>query len=98
MRLCVTLCRRAILCRRACAMVDEAKLKSLRDLYRDAKGGEMHDPHFRKVAESLFQDGERRKWPFADVATLLDAPHRPDAPSLADYGGLEIALIGVPMD
>jgi guanidinopropionase len=79
-------------------MVDEAKLKSLRDLYRDAKGGEMHDPHFRKVAESLFQDGERRKWPFADVATLLDAPYRPDARNMRDFDGLEIALIGVPMD
>ena len=79
-------------------MVDEAKLKSLRDLYRDAKGGEMHDPHFRKVAESLFHDGERRKWPFADVATLLDAPYRPDARNMRDFDGLEIALVGVPMD
>jgi agmatinase len=79
-------------------MVDAAKLKSLRDLYRDAKGGEMHDPHFRKVAESLFRDGERRKWPFADVATLLDAPYRPDAQNMRDFGGLEIALVGVPMD
>jgi agmatinase len=79
-------------------MVDEAKLESLRDLYRDAKGGEMHDAHFRKVAESLFQDGERRKWPFADVATLLDAPYRPEARNMRDFDGLEIALIGVPMD
>ena len=79
-------------------MVDEAKLKRLRDLYRDAKGGEMHDPHFRKVAASLFRDGDRRKWPFADVATFLDAPYRPDARDLPDFGGLDIALIGVPMD
>ena len=79
-------------------MVDEAKLKSLRDLYRDAKGGEMHDPHFRKIAESLFRDGERRKWPFADIATLLDAPYRPDAQNMRDFDGLEIALVGVPMD
>jgi guanidinopropionase len=79
-------------------MVDEAKLNALREKYRDAKGGEMHDPHFRKVAEGLFQGGDRRKWPFADVATFLSAPYRPDAPSLADFGGLEIALIGVPMD
>src|SRR5579872_4482174 len=45
------------------AMVDKAKLETLRDLYRDAKGGDMHDPHFRKVAEKLFQGGDRRKWP-----------------------------------
>jgi len=79
-------------------MVDEAKLKTLRDLYRDAKGGEMHDPHFRKLAEKLFQGGDRRKWPFAGVATFLDAPYRPDAPDLADFGGIDVALIGVPMD
>jgi len=79
-------------------MVDEAKLKTLRELYRDAGGGEMHDPAFRKVAEGLFRDGDRRKWPFADVATFLSAPYRPDAPSRTDFGGLEIALIGVPMD
>jgi agmatinase len=79
-------------------MVDDTKLKALRDLYRDAKGGEMHDPHFRKIAEGLFRDGDRRKWPFADVATFLDAPHRPDAPNLPDFGGLDVALIGVPMD
>jgi len=79
-------------------MIDKAKLKSLRDLYQNAKGGEMHDPRFRKIAKNLFRDGDRRKWPFADVATLLDAPYRPDAPALADFAGLEIALIGVPMD
>jgi agmatinase len=83
---------------RAWAMIDAVGLKTLLDLYGDAKGGEMHDPHFRKVAQSLFQDGDRRKWPFADVATFLDAPYRPDAPGLADFGGLEVALIGAPMD
>ena len=39
----------------------------------------MYDPHFRAVAEQQFS-GDRRKWPFADVATLLGAPYRPDAP------------------
>ena len=78
-------------------MVDQAKLDNLRTLYRDARGGDLHDPHFRKVAESVFQ-GDRRKWPFADVATLIDAPYRPDAPTLADFGDVQIALIGVPMD
>ena len=64
-------------------MVDEAKLRTLRDLYRDAKGGEMQDAHFRKVAEKLFQGGDRRKWPFAGVATFLDAPYRPGVRSAA---------------
>jgi agmatinase len=79
-------------------MVDDVKLNRLRELYRDAKGGEMRDPHFRKIAEQQFQGGDRRKWPFADAATLVGAPYRPDARDLADFGGLEIALVGVPMD
>ena len=79
-------------------MIDDAKLSRLRERYRDAKGGEMYDPHFNEVAKLQFKGGERRKWPFADVATLLDAPYRPDAPDLPDFGGLELALIGVPMD
>ena len=79
-------------------MIDDEKLARLRALYRDAKGGEMHDPHFRKIAEQQFQGGDRRKWPFADAATFLGAPYRPEARDLADFGGLEIALVGVPMD
>jgi agmatinase len=79
-------------------MVDETKLQALRERYRDALGGDMYDPKFRAVAAGQFSNGERRKWPFADVATLLGAPYRPDAPASSDFGGLNFALVGVPMD
>jgi agmatinase len=36
--------------------------------------------------------------PFAGVSTLLDLPYRPEAPDLPDFGGLDVALVGVPMD
>src|SRR5271170_8035677 len=78
-------------------MVDEVKLQRLRARYLGAHGGEMYDPHFSAVAKQQFS-GERRKWPFADVATLLGAPYRPDAANTADFGGLDFALVGVPMD
>src|ERR1700734_2230650 len=78
-------------------MVDEVKLERLRARYLGAHGGEMYDPHFSGVAKQQFS-GERRKWPFADVATLLGAPYQPDAPNLSDFGGLDFALLGVPMD
>lgn len=74
------------------------KLAALRRKYADAKGGDIFDPDFAAVAAQVFSNPERRKWPFADVATLLDAPYRPDAPSLPDFGGLGVALVGVPMD
>ena len=78
--------------------MDDSKLKALRDRYANALGGEMFDPKFKAVAEQQFASGDRRKWPFADVATLLGARYRPEAPEQPDFGGLDFALIGVPMD
>jgi len=78
--------------------VDSNKLEALRGKYADAKGGDIFDPEFAAVAAQIFSGAERRKWPFADPATLLGAPYRPDAAALADFGGLDVALIGVPMD
>ena len=87
------------------------KLDALRQKYSDAKGGEINDPEFAAVAATVFTEGERRKWPFADPATFLGLPFRPDALSqahskLGDDGSgltrtkpaLDVAVIGVPMD
>ena len=74
-------------------MVDRNKLEALRTKYATAAGGDIFDPEFRRVADLQFTAGDRRVWPFAEVATLLDAPHRPDAPSLPDFGGLAVALV-----
>ncbi|KTS31970.1 agmatinase [Methylobacterium indicum] len=75
-----------------------AKLAALRARYLDATGGDIDDPDFAKAARQQFSESDRRKWPFADVATFLDLPYRPDAATLPDFGGLDVALIGVPMD
>ncbi len=77
--------------------MDKAKLEALRARYGDAQGGDIHDPHFAKVAAAVFTSPDRRKWPFADPATLLDATFRP-IQSDADFAGLDVALVGVPMD
>ncbi|MBV8566020.1 MAG: agmatinase [Methylobacteriaceae bacterium] len=79
-------------------MTFEEKLARLRAKYLTAMGGDIYDPEFARVAAQQFRDGDKRKWPFADPATLLGAPFRPDAPDLPGYGGLEVALVGVPMD
>jgi agmatinase len=78
--------------------VDPAKLEALRRKYAEAKGGDIHDPHFKAVADGVFTSPDRRKWPFAEPATFLAAPFRPDAAHAADFAGLDVALIGVPMD
>jgi agmatinase len=79
-------------------MIDFRKLQSLRDRYADASGGDIFDPHFASVAQAQFTGSDKRKWPFAGIPTLLDAPCRPDAQDLPDFGGLDVALVGVPMD
>ena len=75
-------------------MSGKSKLDALRARYADS---EFHDPLFKRVAASQF-DGDRRTWPFADVATFLDAPYRPDAASHDGLQALDVAIIGVPMD
>ncbi len=59
--------------------MDQKKLDALRQKYSDAKGGDIHDPEFAAVAAQIFSGAERRKWPFADPATFLGLPFRPDA-------------------
>ncbi len=73
-------------------MLDPPALARLRERYGGAKGGTMHDPAFREVAALQFREGDRRTPPYADPATLLGAPWR------REPAGLDVALVGVPMD
>lgn len=77
--------------------MDKTNLERLRAKYSTAGGREVMDPQFKKVADLTFT-GDTRKKPYAGIPTLLDAPYLPDAADLADFSGLDIALIGVPMD
>lgn len=77
--------------------MDTGKLKALREKYGSAKGGDIFDPHFAAVATQIFIDPERRKWPFAGVATFAGAPYR-EITDDADFAGLDCCLVGVPMD
>lgn len=77
--------------------MDKTKLEALRKRFGGAQGGDISDPHFAKVAASVFTTPDRRKWPFADPATFLAAAFRP-IQSDADFAGLDAALVGVPMD
>jgi len=77
--------------------VDREKLERLRSRYAEAKGGDIFDPDFRRVADLQFKGTERRKWPFMDPATFLSAPFRPEAGS-EGFSDLDVALVGVPLD
>jgi agmatinase len=79
-------------------MFDKAKLEALRAKYAGAKETEVGPVEFRKALSLVFGANYRRAMPFAGVSTFLDLPDRPDAPDLANFGGLDVALVGVPMD
>ena len=78
-------------------MTDQAKLDALRARYAGASGNAIHDPEFARVAAGVFT-GDRRVWPFAGVATLLGAAYRAQPAGSLDLDGLDVALLGVPMD
>ena len=71
-------------------------MQSLRQKYENASGWDVFDPEFRRVADTVFS-GERRKWPFAEPGTFFGAPYQPNAYA-ENFNGLDVALIGVPMD
>lgn len=72
--------------------MDLEKLQRLRNKYGDARGDDVFDPEFRKVADLLFSSSGNRTLPYGGIPTLLDAPH---TDNLDD---VDIGLIGVPMD
>ncbi|WP_417513587.1 agmatinase [Minwuia sp.] len=72
--------------------MDADRLARLREKYADALGGDVHDPAMKKVVDLVFADPQRRKPPYSGIPTLLDA-------KMAEgLDGLDVALIGVPMD
>jgi agmatinase len=77
--------------------MDQNDLDRLRAKYGDAGATQVHNPEFKAVMDLMFR-GERRNKPYAGISTFLDLPLRDTAPEQADFGGLDVALIGVPMD
>jgi agmatinase len=77
---------------------DKNRLAALRAKYSDEKGGAIFDPRFRKVADKIFDKSGTRAAPYAGVPTFLSAPYRQLDPANPDFGDLQVAITGVPMD
>ena len=75
----------------------DANLKRLREKYAAADGGDVADPKFRQVAERIFSAGTRVAV-YAGIPTFLSAPMRQIDWSAPDFGDLDVAILGVPMD
>jgi agmatinase len=78
--------------------MDDQKLEALRARYAGRNEAVIHDPHFAAVAGRMINPSGTRVAPFAGMPTLLAAPHRPVAWPAPDLSGLDVALLGVPMD
>jgi guanidinopropionase len=79
-------------------MFDKSKLEALRNKYTGAKETEVAPAEFRQALSLVFGNTYRRSMPYAGFSTLLDLPYRPEAAESPDFGGLDVALVGVPMD
>lgn len=77
---------------------DQDRLEAIRAKYLDNKGGEMFDPKFRKVAEKIFNKSGTRLAPYSGIPTFLSAPYMPVDADQPDFGNLQVAIVGVPMD
>jgi len=77
---------------------DKSRLDALRTKYADSHGGEIFDPTFRKVADRLFNKSGTRLAPYSGVPTFLAAPYLPVEAENPDFGDLQVAIVGVPMD
>jgi guanidinopropionase len=80
------------------AAMDRKKLEALRAKYPADKPASTHHPEFRRAIEAIFAGTDRRPKPYEGVASFLGSPLCLDAPKRADFGGLDVALVGVPLD
>jgi guanidinopropionase len=72
--------------------MDKIKLEALRARYVDGSAFDVTDPDLRRAAAAVEKPGGERTAPFAGMPTFLDLPAADGAP------GLDIAVVGVPMD
>jgi agmatinase len=78
--------------------MDPEKLAALRARFGAAEASEVQDAEFRKVVDLLFTGKDRRAKPYEGISSFLDAPLRLEAAKAGDFAGIDIPLIGVPMD
>jgi agmatinase len=78
--------------------MDRDKLEALRAKYAADNPGASHHPEFKQAIEAMFAGTDRRPKPYEGVATFLGAPLRAEASQQPGFGGLDVALVGVPLD
>src|SRR5262245_2840920 len=78
--------------------MDRKKLEELRAKYPSDKPDASHHPDLKKANETVFGGTDRRPKPYEGITSFLDAPLRLDAARSGGLDGLDVALVGVPLD
>lgn len=78
--------------------MDADKLTRLRERFGGDNAKTIYDDGFAKVADRMFDARGTRKMPFAGPPTFLDAPLRNVDWTAPDLSGLDVAILGVPLD
>ncbi|HWE19837.1 MAG TPA: agmatinase [Hyphomicrobiaceae bacterium] len=78
--------------------MDRKKLEALRAKYPPDRPDASHHPEFKAAIETIFAGTDRRPKPYEGVTSFLGAPLRLDAAKSENLGGLDVALVGVPLD
>lgn len=79
-------------------MYDDKELARLRAKYGDASNGVIHDPERARVAAAFIDENGTRAAPFVGVPSFLAAPLLQVDRREPDFGDLQVALYGMPMD
>ncbi|MGO1117385.1 agmatinase [Rhodovibrionaceae bacterium A322] len=77
--------------------MDQKELERLRQKYGGDDTG-IYDPLFQRVAAAVIDETGSRKSPFSGISTFLDAPIHEVSAESPDFGDLQVAMIGLPMD
>ena len=77
---------------------DRGKLEALRQKDGESHGGELFNPQFRRVADKIFTESGTRLAPYSGIPTFLTAPYVAVDHDNPDFGNLQVAMVGVPMD
>nr|WP_230965885.1 agmatinase [Burkholderia cepacia] len=78
--------------------LDRIRLQQLREKFDDANDRNIYDPHFQAVAECISGKGGTRSAPFVGFPTFLGVPWRQIDWNQPAFDGLDVALLGIPMD
>jgi len=77
--------------------MDPKNLERLRAKYNQSQETGTFDPRFKRVVDRLFSDGTRCA-PYAGPTSFVSAPFMPHASTTSNFGDLQVAIVGVPMD